>query len=130
MKKLIYFSLSLAMVVLTAGFTMAQNNADSTTKTYSGISDSSGSIIHGKNFIDENNNKICDRFESVNSRGKKVNYSDADKNGVCDNFKASQCCGNGKGNGFRSKIGQGRGCCCHSGCCHGNGNKHRHGWKR
>lgn len=64
------------------------------------------------NFVDKNNNGICDNYEArpANTRGR--NYVDKDGNGICDNRaqlgkKQGKYCRNGQGNQHRH--GQGRG---------------------
>lgn len=80
--------------------------------------------VRGQNFIDENKNGICDRFENAKPLGKGRNFVDADKNGICDHRENGNR-GNGKGFGNQNRNGQGSGKCCGRGPCGGKGWKNR-----
>jgi hypothetical protein len=80
--------------------------------------------IAGRNFIDANNNGICDRFENNQPAEKGPNFVDADKNGICDH-RENGTKGNGQGFGYRHRHGQRNGQCCGRGPCGGKGWKNR-----
>lgn len=66
----------------------------------------------GPNFVDKNNNGMCDNYENgvrrgrgMGRNGKGANFVDKDKDGICDNYQS----GNSRGNGKRmGKKGKGR----------------------
>jgi len=71
------------------------------------------------NFVDKNNNGICDNFESRSGNGHGANFVDKNGDGICDNRanagrKTGNNCRYGQGNQHRHGQGNGRGCgnCC------------------
>ena len=73
----------------------------------------------GSNFVDKDNNGICDNFESRSGKGRGGNFVDKNNDGICDNrdnagTKSANQCRNGQGNQYRHGNGQGRG---HGNCC-------------
>jgi hypothetical protein len=71
------------------------------------------------NFVDANNNGVCDNFESRQGKGRGGNFVDANNDGICDNRanvgkKSGNNYRNGQGNQYRNGNGQGRRCgnCC------------------
>jgi len=69
------------------------------------------------NFVDKDNNGVCDNFESRSGNGQGANFVDKNGDGICDNRanvgkKAGNNCRNGQGNQYRNGQGQGRGNCC------------------
>jgi len=80
--------------------------------------------VRGQNFIDENKNGVCDRFENGNSLGKSQNFIDADKNGICDHRENGRR-GNGKGKGYQQRNGHCNGQGNGLGNCRGKGWRNR-----
>jgi hypothetical protein len=85
------------------------------------------------NFVDKNNNGVCDNFEAHGKSGQGKNFVDKNGDGKCDNCKGDckgdckgkgngTCCGKAQGCGH-GQQGNGNGKC--SGKCEGN--QHRHG---
>ena len=66
------------------------------------------------NFVDKDNNGICDNFEARNASGRGANCIDKDGDGICDH---RQVAGQGKANngnfgkGNKHRNGNGKGCC-------------------
>ena len=65
------------------------------------------------NFVDRDNNGVCDNFEARSGNGHGRNFVDKDGDGICDNRanvgkKAGNYCRNGQGNQYRH--GQSKGC--------------------
>ncbi len=87
------------------------------------VSKTDSSKVNSKkcpNYVDKNNDGVCDNWQSskTNQTVKSKNYVDANKDGICDNRQNNNtrnCCGNGYGYG--------------KGKCNGNGCQHRHGWR-
>jgi hypothetical protein len=80
------------------------------------------------NFVDKNNNGICDHFEARGTNGHGRNFVDKNGDGKCDNCQ-SDCKGKGNGNCCRKEFGcrhgnPGAGKAC---CEKGSGYQHRHG---
>jgi len=70
-----------------------------------------------RNFVDKDNNGICDNFgaRAGNSQGR--NFVDKNNDGICDNRgnagkKSATQCRNGQGNQYRHGHGQGQGKYC------------------
>lgn len=82
------------------------------------------SKIQGQNFVDENKNGVCDRFENGKPLGRGPNFTDADKNGICDH-RENGTKGNGNGCGYQHRHGQRNGKGCGRGPCGGKGWKNR-----
>jgi len=80
--------------------------------------------VRGQNFIDENKNGICDRFENAKPLSKGPNFVDADNNGICDNREKGKN-GTGQGCGYRYRQGQQTGQGCGRGPCGGKGWQNR-----
>jgi len=101
------------------GFTQNNSSADVQKKEIS-------TTATQGNFVDKNNNGVCDNFEARHANGKGANFVDKDGDGKCDNRQNASpckgyrdCCGKGKGNGNCCSGGHGNGC--------GQGHQHRHG---
>ena len=78
------------------------------------------------NFVDKNNDGICDNYQARVNSGRGANFVDKNGDGVCDNrgnFGKGRGNSNGCGKGYQHRNGQGRGNCCGR----GNGYQHRHG---
>lgn len=80
--------------------------------------------VRGQNFIDENKNGVCDRFENAKPLGKVSSFVDANNNGICDN-REKEIKRNGTGCGYRYRHGQQNGQGCGRGPCGGKGWKNR-----
>lgn len=67
------------------------------------------------NFVDKDNNGVCDNFEARSGKGHGRNYVDKNGDGICDNRanigkKSGKTCRYGQGNQYRQGQGRGRGC--------------------
>lgn len=67
------------------------------------------------NFVDKDNNGVCDNFESRLGNGRGANFIDKNGDGICDNRanigkKQGNYCRYGQGNQHRYGQGRGRGC--------------------
>lgn len=124
MKTLIYTTgISLVMLIV-PNMLFAQNQTRNDQKSKQEIVTKSNDTVRGRNFIDENKNGICDRFENAKPLGKSSNFVDADKNGICDHRENGNR-GNGKGYGYQHRNGKRNGQCCGRGPCGGKGWKTR-----
>lgn len=78
----------------------------------------------GQNFVDNNSDGVCDNFASGTSQGAGQNFVDNNGDGICDNF-ASGNTGKGNGQGNRQNFvdSNGDGICDNmgSGCGRGAG---------
>ena len=122
MKKIIYISGITLVMLLFSNLLLAQSKTDDTLKVKQETIKSTSQIQRGQNFIDENKNGVCDRFENAKPLGRGPNFVDADKNGVCDHRENSN---KGNGNGYQHRHGKGNGQCCGRGPCGGKGWKKR-----
>lgn len=61
---------------------------------------SAASTFRGRNFVDANNDGICDLY------GTNCAFVDEDGDGICDNYNSSSCggCGYGMGRGHGSRY--------------------------
>ncbi len=67
------------------------------------------------NFVDKDNNGVCDNFESRSGSGRGSNFADKNNDGICDNRanvgkKSGNTCRFGQGNRHRHGQGRGQGC--------------------
>jgi len=67
------------------------------------------------NFVDKDNNGVCDNFESRSGGGRGPNFVDKNNDGICDNRanvdkKSGNTCRHGQGNRHRHGQGRGQGC--------------------
>jgi len=123
MKTLARTLMTTFIIVLIASAISAQNNAS----TKGTKAPSSTNAANRGQFVDNNNNGICDNFEARGQSGKGANFVDKNGDGVCDN-RGIVVKGNGRGNGcgqgYQHRHGQGKGqgnCCGRGkGCCRGN----------
>ncbi len=121
MRNLIFTTgMVLAMMFITEHLTAQNENIPAVQKETTVTANDS---IVGRNFIDANNNGICDRFENRKPSGKGPNFIDADNNGICDHRETGSKC-NGSGSGYQHRFGQKNGQCCGRGPCGGKG------WKK
>ncbi len=137
--KLIIIAVSVFM--LSAIYAIAQQ------KNVSKADSTNVSAKRGYNFVDKNNDGICDNWQSskTNRTVNGKNFVDNNKDGICDNRPVSNNAKTAKGRNFVDKNNDGicdnrqgnnsGNCCgkgygCGNGKCNGKGNQHRHGWKR
>ncbi|MEI8049255.1 MAG: hypothetical protein WCI92_17875 [Bacteroidota bacterium] len=71
----------------------------------------------GKNYVDKDNNGVCDNIGTRSGNGRGPNFVDKNNDGICDNRatagkKTGNNCRSGNGNQNRYGQGQGRGNCC------------------
>lgn len=91
-----------------------------------------------RNFVDTNNDGICDNWSERSTNGRGHQFVDANKDGVCDNW--SERPANGRGRQFvdanndgvcdRYTQGSKRGAGRNQGAFRGNGNRARHGFRQ
>ena len=117
MKKLIFLT-----VVLFA-FTLISNNllAQTQEKIDKVTVKTEQTKVTPSQFVDKNNNGVCDNRETKMKTGKGVNFVDKNGDGICDN-KGTNCKRGGKGNGNCCGKGNGNGFQHRHGCGQGNGN--------
>ena len=79
----------------------SQNTAVSDAKQDAGISQSTVNPVPG-NFVDKNNDGVCDHYQARMKKGHGPNFVDKNGNGICDtrgttgNLKRNRtCCGQG-----------------------------------
>jgi len=69
----------------------------------------------GRNYVDKDNNGVCDNLGTRSGRGRGTNFVDKNGDGICDNrANVGNKYRNGQGNQYRNGQGQGRGqgnCC-------------------
>ena len=92
-----------------------QLNAQSTATSNQSAQKQTAAKSTSGNFIDKDNNGVCDNFESRSGNGRGANFVDKNGDGICDNRanagkKSGNQCRNGQGNQHRHGQGQGRGC--------------------
>ncbi len=112
MAKLTGIIFTAVILALSFNAIYAQNN-NSANNTKNSVTTQT---FKGPNFVDKNNDGVCDNRNSVTNR-RGVNYIDKNNDGVCDNYGTRQYAnGNGKkkGNGKCNGKGKGKG--------NGNGN--------
>ena len=124
MKTLIYTTGIALVMLIFPNMLFAQNQTGDNQQAKQENVSNTNDTVRGRNFIDENKNGICDRFENVKPLGKSPNFVDADKNGICDHRENGNR-GNGKGYGYQHRNGQRNGQCCGRGPCGGKGWKNR-----
>ncbi len=115
MKNIGKLILATAVLILFA----VQSNAQNTSSTNQPAQKQNDVNSAPGNFVDKDNNGVCDNFEARATNGHGRNYVDKDGDGICDNHanigqKSGNKCRNGNGNKNRNGQGQGRGrgnCC-------------------
>jgi hypothetical protein len=111
--------------VMILAFVAVQGFAQTASTKASKESQTPAKSVQGK-FVDNNNDGVCDNYQSKVKNGKCTNFVDKNGDGICDNCK---CQGKGKGNanccGTGGQHKQGNGNC--GGCGNGQGKQHRHG---
>lgn len=109
MKKTGIIIVTAAILMIIAIQVNAQNTVSANQTGQKGISSASG------NFIDKNNDGVCDKIKMKPGGGRGRNYMDKDGDGICDkrtndSKKPGNTCKNGQGNQHRGGQGHGRGC--------------------
>jgi len=111
MKTIGKFIASAALLFLFAVPGQAQKNKPGTSNQEQKKDQTASSFARG-NYVDNDNNGVCDNFESNSLKGKGPNFVDKNGDGICDHRhdagkgKANNC-NYGKGNQHR----YGNGCC-------------------
>jgi hypothetical protein len=119
--------MALVSVIALQGFT--QNPSTNNKQKNAQNPKVTSNVVRGS-FVDNNNDGICDNYQTRMKNGRSSNFVDKNGDGVCDNFQAG---GQGKGNqngcgmGYQYRHGQRNGNCCGRGYGyhyrHGNRNK-------
>jgi hypothetical protein len=100
------------LTIALAGLFFAGNSyAQETTEKTSALKVQQG------NFVDANNDGVCDNWQSRPEGGRKLNFVDKNNDGICDNVSER----GGKGKGFRNGN-KGRN---QQNCAQGNGQRAR-----
>jgi hypothetical protein len=120
MKKQLYTLGIVAAILLSSISITAQNNSQVAQNDKPETLVKFNGNQSARNFIDENNNSICNRFENAKPLGKGPNFIDPDKNGICDHREKGNR-GHGRGFGYQHRNGQRNGQCCGRGPCSGKG---------
>lgn len=115
MKNIGKLILATAILMIFAVQANAQSNAAATqTDQKQAVASSTG-----KNYVDKDNNGVCDNIGTRSGNGRGANFVDKNNDGICDNRatagkKTGNNCRNGNGNGNQHRHGQcqGRGNCC------------------
>ena len=105
--KTLLFTMALLLSVTSYSFAQSkvQDNSKSTENT---------TLVPVRQFVDANNDGVCDKFANRPDDGRGRNFTDKDNDGKCDNNPGTT------GKNFRGQNRKGNGCC-------GNGNGFRHG---
>lgn len=129
--------IAVMLFISSQGF--SQNSVSDKSQNNQGNTGKANTVARG-NFVDSNNDGICDNYQVRTNNGRGANFVDKNGDGICDN-RGSGGTGRGKGNGCgmgyqrghgngggaglgnQRGYGQGRGNCCGR----GNGYQHRHG---
>ena len=111
MKNIGKLILAAAVSLIFAIQSNAQNNnpANQPAQKQNAVNSASG------NFVDKDNNGVCDNFESRSGNGRGTNFVDKNNDGICDNRanvgkKSGNTCRYGQGNRHRHGQGRGQGC--------------------
>jgi hypothetical protein len=116
----------LFMAIAITMFFAVQANAQNTAGTnQSTKKQTAGNSTYG-NFVDKDNNGVCDNFGTRAGKGRSANFIDKNNDGICDNRanvgnKSGKPCKNGKGNQYRNGQGKGQGKCQRQGQGQGQG---------
>jgi hypothetical protein len=124
MKKVTAILMATALAVMFTTHSFSQTTGTATTKAEPAKTSQQAKSPQG-NFVEKDNNGVCDNFEARGKAGQGKNFIDKNGDGKCDNCQGNckdqgkgNCCG--KGPGYGKKGDQG---CCGS----GQGHQHRHG---
>lgn len=110
------FVLTLTVFIFSQGFAQTIEKSAAT-------GPANGTTTMG-NFVDANNNGICDNHEMKDKAGQCANFVDKDGNGICDNCPKNAKAGQGAvcpGHQYGAGNGQGMANCCGRGPCAGKG---------
>ena len=119
---------NLSKIVLTAAimvfFAINVNAQTNETASQAAEKQKAASSTSG-NFVDKDNNGVCDNFGTRAGNGRGANFVDKNNDGVCDNRanvgnKSGNQCKNGQGKQYRN--GQGNQCRNGNGSGRGRGN--------
>lgn len=93
-----------------------------TVSAQTGMAKTPAKTTVGPNFVDANNDGICDNRPSGKQGVRGRNFVDANNDGICDNRGSRN---RGNGNGYRNGNGKGNGNCNGNanGCRRGRGNR-------
>jgi hypothetical protein len=109
------------LIMLMIASTMVFSQTKEPVKTQNDNQEKTTLVNTGRNFVDQNNDGICDNRQ--NNQSKQVqgrNFVDKNNDGICDNNpNGNPNCKNGKGNQNNCRV-------KNNNCC-GNGNGYRHG---
>ena len=86
MKKLIYLSLMFAQVLFLQFNSTAQNTKIVKSDSLSASKKSAPSCSKNCQFVDKNNDGICDKCKNYKPNCHCVNFIDKNKDSVCDNY--------------------------------------------
>jgi len=70
----------------------AQNNQARQSQNSSDTTANNCTNGHGQNFVDNNNDGICDNFQSGITAGHGHGFTDANNNGICDHHENGNGC--------------------------------------
>lgn len=110
MKKLFGIMFLVAAIASTSAFAQTQSNKPTKNKAQTVSSQN----FRGPNFVDKNNDGVCDN-RGTNMRRSGANFIDKNNDGVCDNYGKRKFDqnrnrkGNGKGKHHRRGKGNGNG---------------------
>ena len=125
MKTLTRITVVLTIMSFIAFQGFSQNTSTARSKKDSQNAQTKTNTAPGK-FIDNNNDGVCDNYQTRMNNRHGANFVDKNGDGICDNRQsAAQRKGNpnGCGMGYQHRHGQGKGNCFGSGCR----NQNRHG---
>ena len=122
MKKLFLGIATTGVVLLSAGsMVLAQGNIQ---PTNTNTQNTDVQPVVAQNFVDQNEDGLCDNFSSGTSQAAGQNFVDNNDDGICDNFASGNTSrGNGQGNRQNFVDSNGDGVCDNmgSGCGRGAG---------
>lgn len=122
MKKLFLGIATTSVVLLSAGsMVLAQGNVQPTSTN---TQNTDVQPVVAQNFVDQNEDDLCDNFASDTLQGAGQNFVDNNDDGICDNFTSGNTGrGNGQGNRQNFVDSNGDGVCDNmgSGCGRGAG---------
>jgi len=100
------------VIILTFAF---QSNAQSTKATNQSTQKQTEVNSTPGNYVDKDNNGVCDNLGTRSGKGRGPNFVDKDGDGICDHRasvgkNSGNKCRNGQGYQYRNGRGQGKGC--------------------
>ena len=118
MKNLSKIMLAVAIMLLLAVSANAQNNSSTNQTADKQIVANSTA----RNFVDTDNNGVCDNLGTRSGKGQCGDFIDKNKDGVCDNrVNVGNRSGNNGKNGQGNQYRNGKGNQCRNGNGQGNG---------